>query len=801
MGRKPVIRSKGKNYGYRFGYPIGLTGRICDCGTEEPANDQEVGGVVTDAKGDFKLQDVPTGTYQLWISFLGYATREIGGVELTPKKPDADLGDIQLQPEGLDLAEVTVTDEAALIENRIDKIVFNAEKDITSLGGDASDVLRKVPLLSVDINGNVSLRGSSNIQVLLNGRPSTFFSNDLANALKTLPADQIKKIEVITSPTAKYDGEGTAGIINIITKKKNVQGITGSLSGSIGTRQNNANFSLAIGKGRFGLNAAVGSFLSWAREGNFTFYREDATEEQTRILEQSGPTTTGTYGPGGNVSAFYDINAYNSLSSSLSFRGFGQARDGVTNARFLIPETGFEQTYARENEFSFLRGGFDWTNDYRRTFKKPDQELSFAVQLSGAKSDSQTDIMQSGNDDSLFRNEQNENDGLNLETTLQLDYTHPFSEAFKLEIGAKTIIRNIDSDYLYELFDPDVNNYVVDQARTDAFFYDQDVYSGYASLNFKLGEKYGLITGLRYEHTAINGDLESGNSAFANDYDNFLPSIILSRKLGKASNLKVSYSRRIQRPSLDFINPYVELTDDRNIRFGNPTLRPELTSLYEINYSTFVKGIVINGSVFFRRTNDVIETFLQVNEAGVTENSYLNIGRNNSIGGNLFTSAGLFKRFITLRGNFTVFSYDGTGNVAGTELSRTNLVANAFLSATLDFKKSGYKAEIFGFYNSPTQSIQGFQASFSLLSLGFKKEFADKKASLGIAIVEPFQENKSFPSEAEGPGFFQRTNFTIPFRSFGLSFSYRFGKLDFKQNQRKSKIKNDDVKAAGESRM
>lgn len=799
MGRPGGNQSiKGKISGTVVDTLSGLPVEFATVVLINPKFGKQLDGGLTDDKGSFKIIDVTNGSYQLNISFLGYAPKVVRDIEITLEKPDVDLGTIYLVPEGINLNEVTVTEEAALIENKIDKIVFNADKDVTTAGGNATEVLGKVPLLSVDFDGNVSLRGSRNIQILINGRPSTLLADNVANVLKTIPADQIKKVEVITTPGAKYDGEGSAGIINIITKKKSVEGITGSISGSVGTRQNNANLSFSAAKGRFGINLNAGSFLSWPREGNIDFYREDLIAGQKRIFEQSGPSESYSYGPGGSLSAFYDINAYNSINSSLSFRGFGSSNEGTIQSAFSDPIAGIFQTYQRFNDNSSLNGGFDWTTDYRKTFEQPEREFSFAVQVSGSNSSRTTLLDQSGSDAGLLLKEDNENLGLNIETTLQVDYTHPFSKSVKLETGAKTVLRDIDSDYTYRSFNFDQDRFVVDPLRTDVFNYRQDVWAAYASFNLKFGKKTGLVAGVRYESTAIAGDYDVETNTFSNDYGNLLPSIILSRTLKGFQTLKLSYSQRIQRPSLFYVNPFVDLSDTRNISFGNPALLPEITDLYELNYNTFVKGIVLNGSVYYRHTRDVIENILTIREDGVSATTYLNVGQNDVMGFNFFTSLKI-KKFWEIRGNFNVNTYDATGVINGQELSRTTAVWNAFLNSTFSFKK-GFKAEIFGFYNSPRQTLQGTNASFSLMSVGFKKEILDKKASLGLTIIDPFNENKAFPNSLKGENFIQESTFEIPFRSFGINFSYNFGKLDFNP-QRRSKIKNTDLKEGSENRF
>ena len=309
-----------------------ITGQLMDSVSQQPVEfasvvlmdvktGKETDGVISDEQGGFKFSEAKIGTYNVHISFLGYNDKVLKNIELTKKRPDVGLGGVKLEPSSISLETITVTGEAALIENRIDRIVFNNGKDPTGNIGDASDVLRKVPLLSVDLDGNVSLRGSSNIRILINGKPSGMFSSNVADALKMFPADQIKSVEVITVPTAKYDGEGSAGIINIITKKSQVNGFGGSVNSSIGTRSNTASLNLNLARGRFGLNG--GGFAVWSppRDAIWDFDRKDGlTSGNPRTLEQDGVNNSERIGFRGKFGAYYDINAYNSINSNISFK-------------------------------------------------------------------------------------------------------------------------------------------------------------------------------------------------------------------------------------------------------------------------------------------------------------------------------------------------------------------------------------------------------------------------------------------------------------------------------------------------
>ncbi len=805
IGCSPVLAQPGGGWGggsSQIKVKGKVSGTLVDSTTNKPIEfaavvlydaekDKEVNGGMTNEKGKFKMDGLKPGKYTLKISFLGYEPKTIANIETTPKKPDVKFDKINLQPSQVALDAVEIEAEAPVIENKIDKIVYNAEKDATNQGGDATDVMRKVPLVSVDLEGNVQLRGSGNVRILINGKPSALFSSgNIGDALKSIPADQIKNVEVITTPSAKYEGEGTAGIINIITKKKTVEGVSGSVNTSIGTRQNNAGLNLNAAKGRFGFNAGSSLWYSWPRDGTNSFYREDYVGDLTRVLDQQGITNTSRLGFNGRAGAFYDLNAYNSFSTNIRFYGFTFDNDGDTDALFEDPINNIYQDYTRSQIANSLTSGYDWTTDYRHTFKKPEQEWSVAYQLNGRINDSNTDIIQTGNDEFLNLDEEAINKGRNRESTIQTDYVHPFGKVLKWEVGAKGVLRNINSDYTYTLFDK------VDPNRSDIFNYQQNVYAGYSSFNFDFNDKYGVIAGVRYEHTDISGEFETNEALVDNDYGNVLPSVIVSRKLPNFQSIKIGYSKRIQRPSLFYINPYAQMADRRNVTVGNPNLDPELTDQVELTYNTFIKGLMLNASVYYKHTNDIISQLTSVNN-DITVNTFQNVGVKNAYGMNLFASKN-FKNKFDLRASFNISRFKISSQLPEIDLSNEGYEYNGFGMAGYNFNK-GFKAEVFTFFRSPNRTLQGNVPSFSMLMIGAKKEIFKKKGSIGIRIVEPFFENKSFKSDLAGDNFYQETDFTIPFRSFGINFSYRFGKMDFNNRPRRSKIKNDDSKQGGDS--
>jgi outer membrane receptor protein involved in Fe transport len=745
---------------------------------------------------------VAPGNYKLTITFLGYQTKMLSPVTTTPGKPDLNLGKIILSPLTTALKEVAVTGQAALIENRVDKVVYNAEKDATVVGGNAGDVLRKVPMVSVDQDGNVSLRGNQNVRVLINGKPSGAMAANVGDAMKMLPADQIKSVEVVTSPSAKYDAEGSGGIINIITKKSNMSGVSGSVSGGVGTRQNNGNANLNVNKNRLSVTGNFGGNLMWPQISRVSIDRSDpqssSTQRGTSEVFRRGFSTSG------NVS--YDINASNNISSGIRYNHGGFNTDGgsVNTSSSLNPLNQVTNNILTDNENRFT--GFDWSSDFTHKFKEAGHELSIAGQWTGARTNADFQNLYSleTNKDQI-----GQNDGVNNEYTVQADYSLPVTKKVKLELGGKSILRRITSTSDFEkrqgsnfVFNPDVSN---------IYDYDQDVYSGYSVLTFQLKNNWGIQGGARVESTLIKGDVDNktqGYEPFSRPYTNFIPSFSISKSI-KTNNLRLSYSKRIQRPSLQYLNPFRNISNDIFHTVGNPELSPEITQSVEFNFSTFVKGSVVNTSLYFRHTDDVIESFVTAEDytypngdvKRVSLSTFENIGQNNSIGGSVFTQISPVKG-LTLRGNINVFSYQPKVSSAFTSTAsstnKTFLMTNAYVGGSVKMSQ-GFLVETFAIINSPRRTSQGRNPSFNMWQLSLNKEILKKKGKIGLNVVDPFNERKNFRSSFRGAnGLDQSSNFSVPFRSVGLTFSWQFGKMNFNaQPKKKRGVNNDDLKQDG----
>lgn len=757
-----------------------------------------INGVVTDEKGNFKFENIRAGNYKIVASFLGYPAKTITPVATTPAKPDKNLGVISLAPSQRALKEVTVVGQAALIENKIDKIVYNVEKDITASGGTATDVLGKVPMVSVDMNGNVSVRGDQNVRVLINGKSTGASAANLSDVLRSIPADQIKNIEVITSPSAKYDAEGSAGIINIITKQKNVSGFSGSINGGVGTRQNNGNMNLNYNQGRFHASANVGSFLSWPQTSTSDLEQHIQNDSINTTTSTKGTSRVSRHAIFSSLSAGYDFNAYNSINSTFRLMHFQFTTDGTSNTIATVP---YSLTSDGKNAFS----NFDWNVDYTHKFNDKGHELDFSTQWSrGSGANDYTNMYSAA-----FQSLQNNINSTNNEYTFQLDYTLPISKIFKIEAGAKTIIRRINS--VSDYYDFDGGQPVFNTDLSNTYKYNQNVYAGYTVLTFTLPQKWAILAGIRDENTDIHGDPVNESQdlqPFSQNYNTLIPSLTLQKQLEGNNTIKLVYSKRISRPSLQYLNPFTNVSSPQNQTVGNPNLNPEVSDTYELDYNAFFGSSSITIGGYYKHTNGLIEGIaspISVDVDGSIEGGtltkYENIGNNNSIGGTFFGSVTPFK-ILTITGNINLYTYkpDPSGEfITDKTQNGTYLMYNGFLRGSLTLPDN-YLAEAFGFGGSSRRTIQGTNPAFAIYGIGVRKQFMQKKMSVGINIVQPFANDKHFDSSISSPGLTQTSTNVTPFRSFGITFSYSFGKMSFSAPKNKG-INNDDLKQGDQNQQ
>lgn len=761
------------------------------------SNGKTIDGTVADTKGKFTIAKISDGTYTLNISFIGYQTIT-RSVELAPRKNDVNLGTIKLEEEAKQLSEVVVEAQKDLVEERVDRTIYNAENDATTRGGDATDVLKRVPMLSVDLDGNVSMRGSQSITVLINNKPSTVMANSIADALKQIPADQIKTVEVITSPSAKYDAEGSAGIINIITKKNTMQGFTMNVDAGAGYRGSNLGLRANYRTGKMGFS--LGGFGRANYNVSGSYENDQNTIDETDVYQTIQRGDNRSNGIFGNYSLGwdYDINKKNSLAASLRYgiRNNSSFQDNLTTESFLnntLSSFSLRDVMSKDNS-----GTVDLNLTYTKLFEKPNRELSLiALYSKNDRNNDFTNTIYNTSTEDISQRFKNENDGLNEEFTVQLDYQTPLTENQTLEFGAKNISRTVLSDFAYYTATGADGEYVLqpNQNLSNQLNYNQNVTAGYLSYTYAAKKGYSLKAGARYEYTIINAFTRTEDDIDIPEYGTLVPSINVSKKLKKGT-MKASYNRRIQRPSIQFLNPNIQAANPYNRTIGNPSLDPEFTNNYEIGYSTFIKGTSLNLTGFVRNTDNAIQSLRNVSGDTIVT-TYANIGKENAYG---------LSAFVNL--NIGDFSINGGGDVYYADLSNNvpDPTQNASNSGWVysgrlfgSYKiNDNWALQGFGFYRGRRVNLQGYQGGFGTYSLGARRDFKSKKGSIGFGLENFLAPSMKIRNVVETPTISQENVTVLNNFSFRINFTYRIGKMSFEEPRRRGRsINNDDLKEGG----
>jgi outer membrane receptor protein involved in Fe transport len=785
-----------------------ISGKVFDKSTREPLeyatisiinkqSGKTITGTVADVKGVFSISNIPFDTYQVNIEFIGYEKTTLDNIVLSVEKRSVSIGTIFLSSSTHNLESVTVVGDKPVVENKIDKIVYNVSNDITSQGGAAIDVLKKVPQVTVDIDGNVELQGNSNIRFLINGKPSSVFGNSLSDALASIPASQIKSVEAITNPGAKYDSQGTGGIINIILYDNKMQGVNGNINLSAGSRLENGSLNLNIRHNNFGVNAFFSGNAALKSELPYSQNRfaQDTAAKIITNMVQTSRTDFVRNGFRSGIGFDWNITKNDIITGSLGYNQFGSSNQGLTNQEQLTTDYSsnpLSDIFTLRNSDSRSRiGSTDYSLDYKKKFKNEGQELDIVYDQSNGKPYSNYIQSQSYEGQTVpFSGSLSTNPGTDKEINLSIDYTHPVNKNILIETGAKMVDEDISSIANVSDFDPSLNQYVSDAFQSYHLNYKMKVYAGYLSTNFKLFNWLNVKAGARYEHTDVNIDFPNTTVPA---YGTFVPSVVLSHDFNKTQSLKLAYSKRIERPEYRELNPFINLSDPYNLSTGNPLLKPEIGNNLELGYSsTFKKGGNIYISLIERiNTQDVkqVTTFYPAFLIGdstytnVSVTNSQNIGEEYNTGINVSGSYPITTK-LNMRGNLMVsqryiVSNVGIGNQSTGFRARLNLNATYQLNKDLVF-------ELFGFYSSPVQNIQGKNPQYFMYTFALRKLFWDKKASFGFTATNPFNKYVRQLSTISTESYTSTNIRMMPMRSFGISFMYKFGKLEF------SKTKEDD---------
>jgi outer membrane receptor protein involved in Fe transport len=783
----------------------------------DPKTGKPVDGGVADGQGKFSITRVAEGTYTISISFIGYESTTINDITISDKKSEVNLGTIKLSTSAKVLNEVVVETQRQLIEERVDRTIYNAENDATARGGDATDVLKRVPMLSVDMDGNVSMRGSQNITVLINNKPSTIMAANVGDALKQIPAEEIKSVEVITSPSAKYDAEGSAGIINIITKKNTIKGFTLNVNTGVGNRGSNLGLNGNFRTNKMGFSLGGFGRANYNIDGSFkstqTTYQNLSDNTPTITVQSAETLNRGLFG-NYTIGWDYDINKNNSLVASARFG----ARNGNSFQDNLFTEISSIEngttTSLRNTESNNINNSMDLSLTYTRLFERKQREFSILGNYSqnNGNNNFENFIKQVDGIDAPS-GIRNLNDSYNKEMTLQFDYQTPISDNQLVEFGAKDIVRRVYSDFsLLNDFDGD-GTYTksTNNRQTNNLNYDQNIVAGYLSYTYTTKNAFSVKAGGRYEYTTITAFSQTEDNIEIPEYGAFVPSVNVSKRLKSGKTVKASYNRRIQRPSIRFLNPNIQAANPYDVTFGNPQLDPEFSNNFELSYSTFVKNTNINVAAFWRNTNNGIQSVRNVialNSADpdTIQTTYRNIGQEDAIGMNLNANVMIGK--LTLSGGGDVYYSMLDNNLPidpnnpedpnrQNSASNSGWVVSGRVFGGYNLGK-GWNLQLFSFFRGRQVQLQGFQGGMGMYNLGIRKDFNDKKGSIGFGAQNFFSTQMKIRSELNSPLASRESVNVLRNMGFNVTFSYRFGKMsmDARPSRRRS-INNDDLKDGG----
>ncbi|HEY0897758.1 MAG TPA: TonB-dependent receptor, partial [Sphingobacteriaceae bacterium] len=729
-----------------------ITGKVVDSQSNKPVDfatvaliqktdNKTVKVAQTDLQGNFKIESVPFNTYILKISFVGYQPFTKENLTINSQKPMFEAGVIRLTVSGSNmLQEVVVQSSRNAIKLGLDRKVFDVNESLVSAGGTATDLLANVPSVSVDLDGNVSLRGADNVRVLIDGKPSAIGGGNIANILQSLPASAIETIELITNPSSKYDPEGQSGIINIVLKKNRKVGLNGSLALSAGSYDNyNANSSLSYRDKKVNLYGNY-SYRTGARIGggfnNTTYLNSNRLINNNTDSRRENSNHTFKLG----ADYYLDSKTTVGLSGNVSLRDNKQ-REDINYLFENIPDqngSSLRNTTGEETD-----QGYDLNMDFSRQFKRKGENLTANFQFGQDKEDgaqrfNQNFFTPTGTLRDTIDRRLTDNDEFTTNYNIQLDYTLPFSESQRLEAGYRTTIRKEEESQFSQSFDPEADQFFTDVNLTNDFYLDDIVHALYTSYQNQFTKKFGIQAGLRAEQAYLNTNyvgLGTGSTKGKLDYLRLYPSIFLTNKFTEDQQLQLSYTRRVNRPRGWQINPFMDMADPNNIRVGNPNLRPEDIHAFELSYIKYWNSFTLTSSTYFRQVNDVVQGIRSLvvdynnNSAtpvsGIADSStimqFFNLSRNRASGIELISRADISKGF-NLTGNFNLYYTQFEGNDAYKISGRKGVNWNANLTGNFQFPKN-ISAQFNTHYMAPRVSPQGRTKEMFGMDAGLRYDF------------------------------------------------------------------------------
>ncbi|MGE5456839.1 MAG: TonB-dependent receptor domain-containing protein [Methanococcaceae archaeon] len=740
-------------------------------------------GGITDEKGKFSIDKVPFGNMKLKITFMGYNTLTIDSVKVAPQKFIVDLGIVKIGQKSVQLKGVEITDHKGAIEFAIDKMVVNVEKTLPAAGGSVIDVLKNTPSVSVDMDNNISLRGNTNLTILIDGHPSGVTDSKM---LEQMPASVIDKIEVVTNPSAKYDADGTAGIINLIMKKQQEMNWNGMVQANSGTRDNyGSSVSLNFKQNKWNIYGSYDNRF-YNRGMNGVTDRWTTLSSGTTGMHQEMNGAFSGFSHNVKLGADYDADDKNSFSTNLLFNfGKGRSRNTIANINDALAVGNTITGYSAKNHSESKGQSLDYTLFYKRKFEKPGEELTadfyFSRSLNSDSSARATDYTyQLVNPDDKTWLQNTYSDNSTRVITFKTDFVSPVGEGGKFESGYKGIFRQRNLNYNVENYDYGVSNWVNDINQSNDFQYNEQIHAAYVMYSDNISKfKYQL--GLRLEDALTRSLQQTMSNEYRKDYFSVIPTVHLSQELSQGQELKLSYSRRLNRPPLQMINPFIRYMDPQNAWAGNPYLKPEYTDSYEFGHNMITNFLSLFSTVFYRQVHDNINQFTELSGSNVTVSTFRNIAKVTSYGIELNGFTSLFKWW-TLNGGYSYYGTKFDPNTPGLSNTSTSRVWNARVASTMNI---GWDMDFqFNcFYMSNNVTPQGTSKGVLFSNLELKKSLLDRKLSISFRISDVFNAMR-WRNETIGSNFYSVNNFKPQSQIFTLSFQYNINNYKPVQDRR-----------------
>jgi ferric enterobactin receptor len=749
---------------------------------------------ITDSLGFFIFKNLPTGKYNLYVSGIGYQNFSKNFFFEDSSKLNQYSAVIKMFPLTKSLQAVVVVSTKSIIENKPDRIIYNVDKDVTSQSSIATDILRKIPQVTVDVNGNVELLGNPSVRFLINGKPSAVFGNSIADALQSIPAAQIQSIEVMSSPGAKYDASGTGGIINIILKKSKLKGFSGIVNVTAGTRLENGALNLNFKKNKIGIS---GYFGGTAQLKTVTLSSSDRNSLDTATknsyyLKQDGNSDFKRFGYRSGLALDWDITDKDNLSFSFSNFSFGNSNKGFSNQyndeRDKFGSIFFSERNIRNADTRFNNSTFEAGVDYRRKLKREKQEISFSYNYS--ITDNKSAYLQSRKylgSDSIFAGSSSKNPGKDYLQKITFDYTNPVSKNLLLEMGLATELEKLVSNSDVYTFKQASYQYLYDDKQSYSSAFNRQVLAGYVSGSFTLLKTLDIIAGARLEHTFNKANYTKNPGIKIPDYNNFGPALTVSHVFKNQQTLKFSYAYRLERPEYRDLNPFVNLSDPHNINTGNPYIVPEIGKDFQLGYNqSFGKDNNLNIVLVYTYNSPDIKsftTFYPTYKVGDSVYTDVNVSMRSNIaaetrwGTNIAVSINAIPK-LNIRTNIQLYQRT-TKNIYSVPAVISGFEYRSNMNVNYQFNK-GLIAEAFGNYNSGLR-WQGRRAAFSSYTFALRQQLFKTKGSIGFTAVNAFGKYLSQKSTQIGSGFTGSSLLKIPYRSFGISFMYKFGKIKIRE--------------------